>query len=86
VGGYLHATARDPFVLAVLIVVAIVTAAAAVVLVGVGRSRHFSDIDRFHRASAMTTEWARQGVTAPPIVEERPDDDGEPAARRERRA
>jgi hypothetical protein len=72
-------------VLAVLIVVALITAVGALVLVGLGRSRHFNDIDRFHRASAMTTEWARQGVTTPVIAEEQPIEDGEDS-RRGRRA
>ena len=79
--GYLHATARGLPVLAVLIVAAALSAAGALLLVAVGRSRQFNDVDRFHRASAMTTEWARQGVTTPVIVEEEPAADGESSHR-----
>ena len=29
------------------------------------RVSDFNEVDRFHRARAMTTEWARTGVTRP---------------------
>lgn len=51
--------------LAVLVIVAVVVAVAAVTVSAMGRQRRFSEVDRFHRARAMTTEWARTGVTRP---------------------
>ena len=51
--------------LAVLIIVAIAVAVVAVVVPAMGRQRRFNEVDRFHRARAMTTEWARTGVTRP---------------------
>ena len=55
-------------VLAVLIVIAI--GAGIVILAGtaLSRHRHFNEVDRFHRASRMTSEWARSGVTRPVIA------------------
>jgi hypothetical protein len=55
----------DLIVLAVLIVIAV--GAGLVVLAGTAfsRHRHFNEVDRFHRASRMTSEWARAGVTRP---------------------
>lgn len=54
--------------LAVLIVIAI--GAGLVVLGATALSRHrsFNEVDRFHRASRMTSEWARSGVTRPVIA------------------
>ena len=51
--------------LAVFIVIAI--GAGIVLLAGAAfsRHRHFNEVDRFHRASRMTSEWARSGVTRP---------------------
>ena len=51
--------------LAVLVVAAIVAAAVAVAVPAMARQRRFSEVDRFHRARAMTTAWARAGVTSP---------------------
>jgi len=64
-------------VLAVIVIVALVAAAAGLLLVGLGRSRRFDEVERFHRASAMTTEWARRGVTSPVIAVDEPAEDGE---------
>ena len=63
--------------LAVIVIVALVAAAAGLLLVGLGRSRRFDEVERFHRASAMTTEWARRGVTSPVIAVDEPAEDGE---------
>jgi type II secretory pathway pseudopilin PulG len=54
-------------VLAVLVVVAIAIAAVVVVVPALSRQRRFNEVDRFHRARAMTTEWARTGVTRPVV-------------------
>ncbi|MDQ1697292.1 MAG: hypothetical protein QOJ03_2645 [Frankiaceae bacterium] len=51
--------------LAVLVVFAVLFAVVAVSAAAFGRSRRFNEVDRFHRASRMTTEWARSGVTKP---------------------
>ena len=53
--------------LAVLVVVAIIAAVAAVAVPALARQRRFNEVDRFHRARAMTTEWARNGVTSPVV-------------------
>ena len=51
--------------LAVLVLVAIAVAVVAVVVPALSRQRRFSEVDRFHRARAMTTEWSRSGLTRP---------------------
>jgi hypothetical protein len=65
---YLHATAREGSVLAILIVIAIGAIIGGGVALIFGNARRFDEVDRFHRASRMTTEWARAGVTRPTIV------------------
>lgn len=67
--------------LAVIVIVALLGLAAGVLLVGLGRSRRFDEVERFHRASRMTTEWARRGVTSPVIAAEEPAEDGEGSRR-----
>jgi type II secretory pathway pseudopilin PulG len=58
-----------------LIVLVLVAFLGALSLAALGRSRRFNEIDRFHRASRMTTEWARSGVTRPVIAaQEAPQD------------
>ena len=52
-------------VLAVLIVIAVGAGIVALAGTALGRHRHFNEVDRFHRASRMTSEWARAGVTRP---------------------
>jgi type II secretory pathway pseudopilin PulG len=52
-------------VLAVLIVIAVGAGIVLVSAAAFSRRRHFSEVDRFHRASRMTSEWARSGVTRP---------------------
>ena len=67
--------------LAVIVIVALVGTAVGALLVGLGRGRRFDEVARFHRASAMTTEWARRGVTTPVIATEEPAEDGESSSR-----
>lgn len=55
-------------VLAVLIVIAIGAGIVALSAAAFSRHRHFNEVDRFHRASRMTSEWARSGVTRPVIA------------------
>jgi hypothetical protein len=63
-------------VLAMLIVCGVVAFLGTIALAALGRSRRFSEVDRFHRASRMTTEWARAGVTRPVIAsQESPQDE-----------
>jgi hypothetical protein len=52
-------------VLAVLIVIAVAAGIVMLAAAAFGRHRHFNEVDRFHRASRMTSEWARAGVTRP---------------------
>jgi type II secretory pathway pseudopilin PulG len=54
-------------VLAVFVIVAIAIAVIAVVVPAMNRQRRFNEVDRFHRARAMTSEWARTGVTRPVV-------------------
>ena len=47
------------------VLVLIIAIAAGATLIGVvsltwGRGRRFDDVERFHRAAAMTTEWSRE--------------------------
>ena len=53
--------------LAVLVIVGIAVAVVAVVVPAMSRQRRFNEVDRFHRARAMTTEWARSGITSPMV-------------------
>jgi hypothetical protein len=62
---YLPATARDGSVLALVIVIAVGAIVGGAVALVIGNSRRFDEVDRFHRASRMTTAWARAGVTKP---------------------
>ena len=55
--------------LAVLIVIAVGAGIVVLAATAFSRSRHFNEVDRFHRASRMTSEWARNGVTRPVIAE-----------------
>ena len=54
--------------LAVLIVIAVGAGIVVLAVTALGRHRHFNEVDRFHRASRMTSEWARAGVTRPLIA------------------
>ena len=54
-------------VLAVLIVIAVGAGIVVLAAAAFSRHRHFNEVDRFHRASRMTSEWARAGVTRPVI-------------------
>jgi hypothetical protein len=67
-----------------LIVLVFVAFLGALALAALGRSRRFNEVDRFHRASRMTTEWARSGVTRPVIApQEKPQDEPTAAEVRE---
>jgi len=59
--------------LAVAVVVAAVIVGLGSLLIG--RPRRDDEVERFHRARRMTTEWARSGVGRPTLV-----DDAAPAA------
>jgi hypothetical protein len=52
-------------VLALVIVIAVGAIVGGAIALVIGNSRRFDEVDRFHRASRMTTEWARAGVTKP---------------------
>ena len=58
--------------LAVLVIAAIAVAVVAVLVPALSRQRRFNEVDRFHRARAMTTEWARSGVTRPVVSQQEP--------------
>jgi hypothetical protein len=62
-------------VLAVLIVIAVGVGIVLLAATAFSRNRHFNEVDRFHRASRMTSEWARTGVTRPVIAEQEEDRD-----------
>jgi hypothetical protein len=63
-------------ILFVAVVVAVIGGVGVYLLTG---HRRFDEVDRFHRASRMTTEWARQGVTTPIFAQPDGADDREPA-------
>jgi hypothetical protein len=55
-----------PLVLALLV-------AAAIIGIGsllTGRHRYDDEVERFHRARHLTTEWARSGVGRPQLVDD----------------
>jgi hypothetical protein len=63
-----------------LLTVAIVVAVTAFVLPRFGRDRRLQEVDRFHRAGQITSDWARAGVTRPVLVDDAaPRDDADPA-------
>jgi hypothetical protein len=64
----------------VLLAAAVVVGLAAFILPRFGNDRRLHEVDRFHRAGQITSEWARSGVTQPVLVEDAAphDDDAEP--------
>jgi hypothetical protein len=54
----------------VLLAAAVVVGIAALVLPRLGNDRRLHEVDRFHRAGQITSEWARAGVTQPVLVED----------------
>lgn len=51
--------------LALVIVIAVGAILGGAIALVIGNGRRFDEVDRFHIASRMTTEWARNGVTKP---------------------
>jgi hypothetical protein len=69
-------------VLVLLLAVAIAGVVIGLVSLAVGRHRRFDDVERFHRARQMTTEWSRAAVSRPLIAAQpSPDEMREPAER-----
>jgi hypothetical protein len=66
----------------VLLAAAVVVGAIALALPRFGRDRRLQEVDRFHRAGQITSDWARAGVTRPPLVDDAAprDEDAEPRA------
>jgi hypothetical protein len=59
---------------------AVVVAVTAFVLPRFGRDHRLQEVDRFHRAGQITSDWARAGVTQPVLVDDAaPRDDVDPA-------
>ena len=54
----------------VLLAAAVVVAVTAFVLPRFGRDHRLQEVDRFHRAGQITSDWARAGVTQPVLVED----------------
>lgn len=54
----------------VLLAAAIIVAVTAFVLPKHGRDRRLQEVDRFHRAGQITSDWARAGVTQPVLVDD----------------
>ncbi len=64
----------------VLLTAAVVVAVTAFLLPRHGRDRRLQEVDRFHRAGQITSDWARAGVTQPVLVDDAaPRDDAESA-------
>jgi len=57
-------------VLALVLLIAVMATVGGIVAVVLGSHRRYNEVERFHRASRMTTEWARAGVTRPLIAEQ----------------
>jgi hypothetical protein len=57
-------------VFVVLATIAVLAGAAALLVTSLGRHRRFNEVDRFHNAGRLTSEWARSGVTKPLIAEQ----------------
>jgi hypothetical protein len=49
---------------------AVVVGAIALVLPRLGNDRRLHEVDRFHKAGQITSDWARAGVTAPVLVDD----------------
>jgi hypothetical protein len=54
----------------VLLAAAVVVGIAALVLPRFGSDRRLHEVDRFHRAGQITSEWARSGVSQPVLVDD----------------
>ena len=72
--------------LVVLVLIALGALAVGAAAIAFGGHRRFNEVDRFHRASQMTTAWARDAVTKPVIQQPTPESSGSdgPARRRQR--
>lgn len=56
-------------VLALVLLICVAAILIGAVGIGLGRSRHFNDVERFHRARGITTGWARDGITRPRMAD-----------------
>jgi hypothetical protein len=54
----------------VLLAVVVVIGAVVLVLPKFGRNHRLHEVDRFHRAGQITSDWARAGVTQPVLVDD----------------
>ena len=68
--------------LVLLVAVAVAVVVFTLIAIALARGRRFDDVERFHRARRMTTEWSRAGVTSPFVAPQAtPDDAREPVER-----
>lgn len=72
--------------LALLVLIALGALALGAAAIAFGGHRRFDEVDRFHRASAMTTAWARDAVTKPVLGPPEQSPSAEPPAQRQRPA
>jgi hypothetical protein len=60
----------------VLLAAAVAVVIVALVLPRLGNDRRLHEVDRFHRAGQITSDWARAGATRPVLVDDAaPQDD-----------
>jgi hypothetical protein len=70
---------------------AVVVGCAALILPRLARDHRLQEVDRFHRAGQITSDWAQAGVTKPVLVDDAAPDDkddeavAEPGQRHDRR-
>lgn len=57
--------------LVLVVIVAALAAIAVLVVLAARRGDALGEVERFHRARAMTTSWSHQG--APPVAEPQPE-------------
>lgn len=56
--------------LLLVLIIAIGAVLGGLLSLALGHQRRFNDVERFHRARSITTEWSRRAVTQP-LVEQR---------------
>jgi hypothetical protein len=67
----------------VLLAAAVAVVIVALVLPRLGNDRRLHEVDRFHRAGQITSDWARAGATPPVLVDDAAPQDDEASRERD---